>query len=53
MGVGAAERKSMVRWGVAGEIISAWLFTIPSNALLAAGIYWLISTGIPKLIAIL
>jgi PiT family inorganic phosphate transporter len=53
MGVGAAERKNMVRWGVAGEIISAWLFTIPSNALLAAGIYWLLSTGIPKLAAIL
>lgn len=53
MGVGAAERKNMVRWGVAGEIISAWLFTIPSNALLAAGIYWLISTGIPRLIALI
>jgi PiT family inorganic phosphate transporter len=50
MGVGAAERMSKVRWGVAGEIASAWLFTIPSTALLAAGIYWLISTGIPALI---
>jgi len=52
MGVGAAERMSKVRWGVAGEIASAWLFTIPSTALLAAGIYWLISTGIPRLIAL-
>jgi inorganic phosphate transporter, PiT family len=52
MGVGAAERMSKVRWGVAGEIASAWLFTIPSTALLAAGIYWLISTGIPHLIAL-
>ena len=42
MGVGAAERVSKVRWGVAGEIASAWLFTIPSTALLAAGIYALI-----------
>lgn len=47
MGVGAAERMSKVRWGVAGEILSAWLITIPSNALLAAGIYWLISRGFP------
>ena len=50
MGVGAAERMSKVRWGVAGEIASAWLFTIPSTALLAAGIYCLISSGIPALI---
>ncbi len=50
MGVGAAERMSKVRWGVAGEILSAWLFTIPSTALLAAGIYWLISTGVPAII---
>jgi len=50
MGVGAAERMSKVRWGVAGEILSAWLFTIPSTALLAAGVYWLISTGVPTLI---
>jgi PiT family inorganic phosphate transporter len=50
MGVGAAERMSKVRWGVAGEIASAWLFTIPSTALLAAAIYWLISSGVPALI---
>jgi PiT family inorganic phosphate transporter len=50
MGVGAAERMSKVRWGVAGEIASAWLFTIPSTAFLAAAIYWLISTGVPALI---
>jgi len=43
MGVGAAERMSKVRWGVAGEIVSAWLITIPVTALLAAGIYWLIN----------
>jgi inorganic phosphate transporter, PiT family len=41
MGVGAADQVSKVRWGVAGEILSAWLFTIPTTALLAAGIYWL------------
>lgn len=42
MGVGAAERFSKVRWGVAGEIAFAWLFTIPTTALLGAGIYYLI-----------
>lgn len=50
MGVGAAERMSKVRWGVAGEIASAWLFTIPSTALLAAGIYWIITVGAPAII---
>ncbi|PKO01368.1 MAG: anion permease [Chloroflexi bacterium HGW-Chloroflexi-4] len=50
MGVGAAERMSKVRWGVAGEIASAWLFTIPSTALLAAGIYWIITVGVPAII---
>lgn len=45
MGVGAAERMSKVRWGVAGEIISAWFLTIPATALLAAGIYWLLNLG--------
>lgn len=50
MGVGAAERLSKVRWGVAGEILSAWLITIPTTALLAAGIYWLILNALPALI---
>lgn len=52
MGVGAAERVSKVRWGVAGDLISAWLFTIPSAGLLAAGAYWLITSGVPALIAL-
>jgi inorganic phosphate transporter, PiT family len=42
MGVGAAERVNKVRWGVAQEIATAWLLTIPSTALIAAGIYWII-----------
>ena len=50
MGVGASDRKSKVRWGVGGEIASAWLFTIPSTALLAAGIYWFITNGVPAII---
>lgn len=42
MGVGAAERLNKVRWGVAGEIATAWLLTIPMTALAAAGIYMLL-----------
>ncbi|HBF40379.1 MAG TPA: anion permease [Anaerolineaceae bacterium] len=53
MGVGAAERLSKVRWGVAGEILSTWLITIPATGLLAAGIYWLIEQGFPALISLL
>jgi PiT family inorganic phosphate transporter len=47
MGVGAAERANKVRWGVAQEIATAWLLTIPVSALLAAGLYWLITRFIP------
>jgi PiT family inorganic phosphate transporter len=43
MGVGAAERLNKVRWGVAREIATAWLLTIPATALLAAGLYWAIT----------
>ena len=47
MGVGAAERVNKVRWGVAQEIATAWLLTIPATALLAAGLYWVIIQIIP------
>jgi inorganic phosphate transporter, PiT family len=43
LGVGAGERANKVRWGVAREIATAWLLTIPATALLGAGIYWLVS----------
>jgi PiT family inorganic phosphate transporter len=36
MGVGASDRFSAVRWGVAGNIIMAWVLTIPASALVAA-----------------
>jgi PiT family inorganic phosphate transporter len=42
MGVGAAERMNKVRWGVAQEIATAWLLTIPATALVGAGTYWVI-----------
>ncbi len=42
MGVGAAERLSKVRWGVAREIMIAWIITIPATAIMAAGIIYLL-----------
>ena len=44
MGVGAARRASAVRWGVAGNIVVAWVLTIPAAALIAALVYVLAST---------
>ncbi|MBC8333741.1 MAG: inorganic phosphate transporter [Anaerolineales bacterium] len=41
MGVGSADRVNMVRWGVAKEIMIAWLVTIPATAVGAAGLYWI------------
>ena len=37
MGVGASKRVSAVRWGVAGNIMIAWVLTLPAAALLAYG----------------
>lgn len=39
MGVGSAERVNKVRWGVAGQITTAWFLTIPVTAVLSAIIY--------------
>jgi PiT family inorganic phosphate transporter len=36
IGVGSAQRARAVRWGVAGNIIAAWVLTIPASALIAA-----------------
>ena len=44
MGVGSTKRLSAVRWGVAGNIIWAWILTIPITGILSAGIYYLIKT---------
>jgi PiT family inorganic phosphate transporter len=35
MGVGATKRRSAVRWGVAGDILTAWVLTLPASALVA------------------
>ena len=41
IGVGSAQRVRAVRWGVAGNIIAAWVLTIPASALIAAGAWWI------------
>jgi PiT family inorganic phosphate transporter len=41
VGVGATQRASAVRWGVAGNIVWAWIFTIPASAFVAAVAYWI------------
>jgi PiT family inorganic phosphate transporter len=40
VGVGAARRASAVRWGVAGNIVWAWIFTIPASAFMAGVAYY-------------
>jgi len=40
IGAGATKRLSAVRWGVAGNIVVAWLLTIPAAAIVAAALYW-------------
>lgn len=41
VGVGASRRVSAVRWGVAKDIVIAWIVTLPAAALTAAGFYYL------------
>ena len=41
VGVGAAKKMSAVRWGVAGNIVWAWIFTIPASAFMAAIAWWI------------
>ena len=40
VGVGSTQRASAVRWGIAGNIIWAWIFTIPASAIMACLAYW-------------
>lgn len=44
MGVGLTKRLSAVRWGVAGNIVWAWVLTIPASAVMGAGTYYLLKT---------
>jgi inorganic phosphate transporter, PiT family len=41
VGVGSARKMSAVRWGVAGNIVWAWIFTIPASAFVAAIAWWI------------
>ncbi|ABP34618.1 inorganic phosphate transporter [Polynucleobacter asymbioticus] len=41
VGVGSTQRASAVRWGVAGNIVWAWIFTIPATALMSMLVYYL------------
>jgi PiT family inorganic phosphate transporter len=43
IGVGSSDRMSAVRWGVAGNIVVAWILTIPASALVAGIAYVVIS----------
>ena len=43
IGAGAARRASAVRWGVAGNVVIAWMITIPASAAVAALFYWLVT----------
>ena len=40
VGVGAARKLSAVRWGLAGNIVWAWVLTIPASAFIAALAWW-------------
>jgi PiT family inorganic phosphate transporter len=43
VGVGAAQRLSAVRWGVAKRIVWAWILTMPMSAAIAALAYLLLT----------
>ena len=45
VGVGSARKLSAVRWGVAGNIVWAWIFTIPASAFIAA-VAWAAATAV-------
>ncbi|HDD62678.1 MAG TPA: inorganic phosphate transporter [Chloroflexi bacterium] len=47
LGVGAAQRRSQVRWGVMSDILVAWFLTVPASAGIAALLYFLIDYLIP------
>lgn len=41
VGVGSVRNASAVRWGVAGNIVLAWVLTIPCSAVIAAAAWWI------------
>ena len=44
-GVGSTKRLSAVRWGVAGNLVIAWILTIPASAFIAAIAFWCMKIG--------
>jgi inorganic phosphate transporter, PiT family len=42
MGVGATKKLSAVRWGVAGNIVGAWILTFPAAGSIGAGVYFIV-----------
>ena len=48
VGVGSVRRMSAVRWGIAGQIVWAWVLTIPASAIIAAATYYMLTAaGVP------
>jgi inorganic phosphate transporter, PiT family len=47
VGVGATRRVSAVRWGVARQIVWAWVLTIPAAGAIGASTYWLVRAALP------
>jgi len=52
IGAGAARRASAVRWGIARNVMVAWVITIPASAAVAALFYWLVTDLSRGLLAI-
>jgi PiT family inorganic phosphate transporter len=48
VGVGATNRLSAVRWGIARQIVWAWLLTIPAAGAIGAASYWLLSAAVAR-----
>lgn len=47
MGVGATRRLSAVRWGMAGNIVTAWVLTLPASGLMGALCFWILHALMP------
>jgi PiT family inorganic phosphate transporter len=45
VGVGSVRRMSAVRWGIAGQIVWAWVLTIPASAIISAATYYVLAAS--------